>query len=127
MTTEENKAVVRRYVHEVFNAGELAVIDEIVDENIAHREAGRHIDGREAFKQGLSAYLATFGIRRLTIDDLVAEADRVAWRWTVRATHTALLMGIGPTGREVTFSGIIIIRLARGKIVECWGHWDALG
>jgi hypothetical protein len=61
----------------VFNAGDLAVIDEIVDENIAYRESGRHIDGREAFEQGLSAYLATFGSRRLTLDDLVAEADRV--------------------------------------------------
>jgi hypothetical protein len=61
MDTEENKGVVRQYVDEVFNAGDFGVVGEIVDESIAYREAGRHIDGRDAFKRGLSAYLATFG------------------------------------------------------------------
>jgi len=127
MDTEVNKGVVRRYVDEVFNAGNLAIVEEIVDENIAYRETGRRIDGRDAFKQGLSAYLATFGDPLLTIDDLAAEADRVAFRWTMRGTHVGPLMGVDPTGKEVTFSGIIFLRLASGKIVEWWGHWDALG
>ena len=60
MNVEENKAVVRRYVDELFNAGDLAIVDDIVDENVAYREAGRHIDGRGAFKEGLSSYLASF-------------------------------------------------------------------
>jgi predicted ester cyclase len=96
MDTEENKGVVRQYVDEVFNAGDFGVVEEIVDESTAYREAGRHIDGRDAFKRGLSAYLATFWTVRLTIDDLVPEAHRVAFRWTVCATHTGPLMGIAP-------------------------------
>ena len=127
MDTELNKGVVRRYVDEVFNAGDLAVVDEIVDENIAYREAGRDIDGRHAFKRGLSAYLAAFRNPLLSIDDLAAEADRVAFRWTLRGTHVGPLLGFDPTGKEVTFSGIIFLRLASGRIVEWWGHSDALG
>src|SRR3989442_15534601 len=86
----------------------------------------RQIDGRDAFKQGLSAYLATFGNPRLTIDDLVADADRAAFRWTLRGTPTGPVMGVAPTGKEVTLSGITFLRLERGKFVEWWGHWDVV-
>ena len=111
MSLEENKAVVRRYVDELFNAGDFA----IVDENIAYREAGRHIDGRDAFKEGLSGYLASFTNPRLTIDDLVAEADRVAFRWTMRGNSAGPLVGVDATGKAAGFSGIVFVRLTGGE------------
>jgi steroid delta-isomerase-like uncharacterized protein len=123
---DENKSVVRRYVDDLFNAGDLSVVDDIVDENIAYREAGRSIDGREAFKEGLSGYLGSFRNPHLTIDDLV-ESDRVAFQWTMRGTSAGPLMGVDATGKAVGFSGIVFVRLVGGKIVEWWGNWDALG
>jgi predicted ester cyclase len=126
VSVERNKAAVRRYVDDVFNAGNLAVLDKVIDLNIAYREPTRQIDGREAFKQGLSGYLATFGNPRLTIDDLVADADRASFRWTLRGTPTASMMGVAPTGKEVTFSGITFLRLEGGRFVEWWGQWDVM-
>jgi steroid delta-isomerase-like uncharacterized protein len=123
VSAERNRAAVQRYV-EMFNSGDLADLDEVIDMNIAYREPTRQIDGRDAFKQGLAAYLTTFGQPRLTLDDLVADADRAALRWTLRGTPTAPLMGVAPTGKEVTFSGITFLRLEDGRFVEWWGQWD---
>ena len=72
-------------------------------------------------------YQAAFEDGMVTIDDMIAEGDLVVTRWTGRGTHTGELMGIAPTGKEVTVSGITIARLANGKIAEEWELMDALG
>ena len=64
---------------------------------------------------------------RLTFNDQVAEADRVASRWTIRGTHKGDLMGIAPTNKQVTVTGIVVRRIAGGKIAEAWENFDQLG
>jgi steroid delta-isomerase-like uncharacterized protein len=62
-----------------------------------------------------------------TVEDLIAEGDKVVGRWTFRGTHRGDFMGIPPTGKKVSIMGIAIYRIARGKIAEAWVAWDAMG
>ena len=82
---------------------------------------------REGLTQFNLAIRAAFPDLTVTIDDLIAEGDKVVWRWSARGTQRGELMGIPPTGREVTLTGISIDRLAGGQIVERWGEIDNLG
>lgn len=72
-------------------------------------------------------YLTAFPDTHFTIDDMIAEGDRVAIRWTVRATHRGEFEGIAPTGKPVTVTGTMVARIANGKLVEGWQNFDALG
>jgi steroid delta-isomerase-like uncharacterized protein len=114
--TEANKAIVRRSVEEFWNTGNMAAIDEFYA-----------TDDLEQFKQAAMANFTGFPDLHLTIDDLIAEGDKVAKRWTVRGTHTGEFMGIPPTGKQITVTGTDIYRIASGKFVEAWGNLDALG
>jgi steroid delta-isomerase-like uncharacterized protein len=70
---------------------------------------------------------AAFPDTRMTIEDEIAEGDKVVIRWTIRGTHKGEYMGIAPTGKEVTVTGISVYRIERGKIVEDWSNNDMLG
>ena len=83
--------------------------------------------GPEGIKEFITGYLAGFPDGRITIDGQLAEGDMVATRWTGRGTHQGELMGIPPTGKQVTVSGITISRVKNGKVVEEWSNWDTLG
>ena len=72
-------------------------------------------------------YRAAFPDLQFTIDDVIAQDDKVVIRWSSRGTHRGELMGLAPTGKEATSSGISIDKIADGKIVESWNHWDTLG
>jgi predicted ester cyclase len=115
MSLEENKAVARRFVEEVWNQGNLAVLDEIV--------AAR---GRAHIEEGLAILRTAFPDLHNTIDELLAEDDRVMTRETVRGTHLGSYEGIPPTGRRVEYARIAIRRVVNGKIVERWGLNDEL-
>jgi predicted ester cyclase len=78
-------------------------------------------------KEFVSSYRAAYSDARITIDDQIAERDMVATRWTGRGTHDGDLMGIAPTGKQVTVSGLTLSRLSNGKVVEEWTNWDTLG
>jgi steroid delta-isomerase-like uncharacterized protein len=82
--------------------------------------------GREMMLQGISAFNAAFSDRRFTIDDLIAEGDRVATRTTMRATHSGDYQGHPATGRRIEMSGISIERIEDGKIVERWLKYDLM-
>ncbi len=127
MSTEENKALTRRLLEEPWK--NLDVVDELVDSNyVAYDPAvPAPIRGPEGAKQNFSTYLTAFEGAHITVDDQIAEGDKVVSRWTGRGTHQAELMGIAPTGKPVTVSGITISRLANGKVVEEWINWDTLG
>ncbi len=129
MRGEELKAIARREVDEIFTAGDLAVVDELYAADYIGHDPTRPepIRGPAGVKEQVSGYRTAFPDLQLTADEIVAEGDLVVTRWTGRGTHTGELMGIAPTGKEVTVSGITIARLANGKIAEEWELMDALG
>ena len=128
MSTEDNKALVRRIIEEVWNQGNLAVVDELSDENVVnHNPPGPPLQGPEAFKQFVLMYRSAFPDTHFTIEDEIAEGEKVVTRWTARGTHKGELMGIPPTGKQVTVTGISIDRFAGGKSIESWTNFDTLG
>jgi predicted ester cyclase len=125
MTIEHNKSVVRRFFEAVYNQSDLALADELFDVNFG----GPHqaVRGPEAARRGVAAMRAAFPDIRFTIEELLAEDDQVVVRVTFRGTHQGPFMGIAPTGRHVTATGVELARLAGGKIVaEGWHHYDLL-
>jgi steroid delta-isomerase-like uncharacterized protein len=113
MTTQSNKAVVERFV-EPWNTGDFAAFDETVGEKyLLHPDSS--IDD---LKNIITEYREAFPDLTITIEESIAAGDKVAYRWTMRGTHQREMEGIRPTGRAVEFSGITIVRLEEGKIVE---------
>lgn len=128
MTTEENKAVVRQFTDEVWNTGNLAIIDELFATTwVGHDLPPGLAPGREGLKQMVGAFRAAFSDIRATVDDQIADGDKVTWRWTFQGTHSGAFMGIPPTGKTITLTGISIDRLAGGTFVERWDSADTLG
>ena len=126
--SEENKAVVRRFHDEVLNKGNLALIDELCSHDLVDHTAPPGLPpGVEGAKRTLGIYLAAFPDLHVTMEDMIAEGDRVVVRWTASGTHKGDLMGIAPTGRRVTVTGIAIDRIAGGKTVEHWEVFDQMG
>ncbi len=129
MSTEENKVLVLRWRNEVWSANKhnLDLIDELYAPDCVVYESGTAHRGREAFKQGLSAYFAAFDIDSKT-EFLLAEGDLVASHDVMRFKHIAPFQGIPPTGKEATIMTNDIYRIVDGKIVEQWveGNMPAL-
>ena len=128
MSTEENKAVVRRYV-EALNKQDLAVALECCAPDYVWHGARRYGVSPDlaGVKQLLTAAMTAFPDAQHVVEDLIAEGDKVVARFTARATHQGEFMGIPPTGKEVTVRGIAICRFVGGKEVEHWGVGDMLG
>jgi len=128
MSAEENKAVVRRFFEELLSTDNLAVADEILSPGFRFYFAGspEPMD-LESYKEFLMARRAAFPDRRFVVEDIIAEGDKVSARFTMRGTHKGELRGIAPTGREVTMTGIDMIRLSEGKMVEDRVEVDQLG
>ena len=126
-TTEENKALARRAFEEVWNQGNLDVVDEIFSIDFVEHRSGPDIHGPEGVKQLATMYSIAFPDLKYTIEDQIAEGDKVVCRWTATGTHKGELMGIPPTGAQVTSTGIDIFRITDGQIVELWVNVDELG
>lgn len=129
MSTEQNKAVVRQVVEEIFNRGNISRADELLSPDFVEREElppGIPRD-REGVKQLTIMMRSAFPDFKATIDDIVAEGDKVVVRQTWSGTHKGEFMGIPPTGKSVSFGVIDIIRIAGGKFVEHWGVMDSMG
>ena len=128
MSADENKALVRRFFDEMLNPGNAEVGDELFAvDAVDHAAFPGQVSGREGFKQAVRMVHAAFPDIRYTFDDMVAEGDRVATRWTLRGTQTGDFLGMPPTGKPVAVTGINVLRFAGGQIVECWETWDRLG
>ena len=129
MSIEENKAIVSRATEEIFNKDNLAVVDELYATNFVSH--GSDIPGvtpdREGYKQFVTMSRTALPDFHTTIEDMIAEGDKVVQRFTARGTHKGEFMGIPPTGKQVTITGIAIDRIAGGKIVENWVNMDMLG
>jgi steroid delta-isomerase-like uncharacterized protein len=128
MTTETNKALVRRWVEEVINSGHLDVLDETHGaEHVNHFLPAGAPQGIEGEKLLTRQFLSAFPGARFEIDDLVAEGDKVAMRYTYRGTHTGVFNGMPATGKSFAAGGQNLLRIANGKIVENWVQFDTMG
>ena len=127
MSKAKNEAIVRRFLEEAYNQGNLAVGDELLAEDCVFYTPAP-IQGIAGWKQFATAFLTAFPEDlRVTIDELFVAGDKVAVRWTAQGTHKGPLRGIPPTGNQVTWVGIAFYGLSNGKITEVWGLNDALG
>jgi serine phosphatase RsbU (regulator of sigma subunit) len=129
VSAEENKAIFRRYVEEVSNQGNLEVAEEIFDRYLAHQPDGSVIErGPEDVKRFQAELRSAFHGLHATIEDQLAEDDRVVTRWRMRGIHHGEFRGIAPTGEEVEINGIGIFRFSpEGKVVESWDSYDQFG
>lgn len=130
MSTEANKAISRRILLEVFGQGKMAVADELIAPNSVSSGPGTPPglpSGPEGTKQFISVYRKAFPDVQFTIDEQIAEGDKVVTRWTAHGTHKGELAGIPPTGKSATVTGIEVSRIVNGKIVESWGIFDQFG
>jgi steroid delta-isomerase-like uncharacterized protein len=127
MSTERNKDAVRRF-RDAFNAGDLdGAVAGFAPNAVVHLSGASDPLTLEGFKQFGLIFLSAFPGGTSTVEDMIAEGDRVVSRLTYRGTHSGDLMGIPPTGRSVTVAETIIDRLADGKIVESWRLFDQMG
>jgi steroid delta-isomerase-like uncharacterized protein len=126
-TSEHNKAAVAG-VFETLEHGNLDAIDAHVSPDFVLHDPSNPDDvrGVEGVKEMIDLYRTGFGLR-VTIEDQFSDGDYVITRYTSRGRHDAEFMGLPPTGREVSITGICISRCQDGKIVEEWEVWDALG
>ena len=128
--SEENKALARRS-WEIGTEGNLDTLEDALAEVYANdfilHEAGEDIVGIEGLTQFVSMMRSAFPDLRITLEDDMAEGDKVVTRWIAQGTHQGELMGVAPTGNQVTATGITNHRIEDTKIVEEWSNWDALG
>jgi len=129
MSTEQNKALFRRLMEEVFDRGNISLIDELfAPDFVEHEELPPGIPaGSEGVKQLSTMFRSAFPDFKATIDDMIAEGDKVVVRGTWSGTHKGEFMGIAPTGKRVSFGVIDMVRIAGGKFVEHWGQMDNMG
>jgi steroid delta-isomerase-like uncharacterized protein len=126
MSIEENKNVVRRY-QEIYNSNDLDRLTDVLSEDLSTPNIMPGIPkGLEGAKAAHRIMIAGFPDYQTTIEDMVAEGNKVAVRIRMTGTHTGTFMGIPPTGKQITFTGIYIVRIANGKIVEHWGEEDGV-
>ena len=127
MSTKENKAIAHRFA-QVWAAGGLHVVDELAapDIVVSYPIPPEPIRGAEAFKAFLTEFVAGLPDVAVTVDDMIAEGDKVACRWTMRGTHTGPLFGFPATGRPVQISGFTFYRIASGKVVEETGAGNSM-
>lgn len=126
MASDEHKALIRRFVEEVWNDGRLGALAEFMAVDFRDHTPGHPepVEGADGVRQLVGMYREAFPDLLFTIHDMIAERDRVAWRWTARGTHTRDLPDLPATGRQATTTGIEIYRIAGMRIAERWGVYD---
>ncbi len=127
MSTEENKALMRRAYDEIYNQKKLAVLDELCVPGFVVHYPSRTLQDLEAYKHFVSLLFSAFPDGQYRIEDLIAEGDSVVVRHTFSGTHLGDFMGIPPTGKQITTTAIVISRIVNGKALETWINGDDLG
>ncbi len=129
MSIETNRNIVRRWVEEGWNGRNLDLIDELYDRSVVQHDPNSPIavTNTAEMRMYIGGFQNAFSDLHFTTEDLLAEGDKVLWRFTSHGTHTGALMGIPPTGNKLTVVGMALFRLANNKIVEVWVNIDALG
>jgi steroid delta-isomerase-like uncharacterized protein len=128
MSTEENKALLRRYTEEVWNNRNTSLVEEFVAQDFVDHHLSPELGGGPAaIKAEMNQITGAFPDFHVTIEDLIAEGDKVVARATNRGTHQGEFQGIPATGKRVCVSAIAIARIADGKLAEWWENADVLG
>ena len=121
------KEIARRLTEDPWRGKLDETLELVGDDYIGHIPGSPEpIRGKDGFRGFIDTYLTGFPDGAITIDELIADGDRVATRWTGRGTHTGELMGIPATGRQVTVGGMTLMRIVDGKSREDWITWDTL-
>ena len=132
MSIEPNKAVARRFNDEIANepdeAARVAAVDALfASDFVAYRSGHVAFTGRDRMREFARSAPRIYGRMHVALDDLIAEGDKVAARWTLTGMHEGELLGIPPTGKPLTITGINIYQIADGQIVALWAEEDFLG
>ena len=129
MSLEENKAIVRRFFEEVPNKGNLSAIDEFFTEDVVdhYPSSPEQAPGSNGVKQALTMLREAFPDMKITVEDMIAEADKVAIRVTTNGTHQGPIRGIPATGKQIITTSFVIFRIEDTKIAERWALGDRLG
>jgi steroid delta-isomerase-like uncharacterized protein len=129
MATEQDKALIRRFIEEIFNQGNLSLADEILAPNfVEHEQLPPGIpNDREGVKVLAGMLRSAFPDFKATIEDILADGDKVVIRMTWTGTHKDEFMGLPATGKRMSIGVIDIIRVVNGKGIEHWGQMDAMG
>ncbi|SRR6266540_2072996 len=128
MSAEQNKSIVRRWVEEGWNKRNIALIDQLYAPNFYQHETGPEtVNSSEALKQFVAGYLSAFPDLQFTIEDLVAEGDKVVWRFKASGHQNGSFMGLPASGKAVGVTGIVIFRLENSRMAEAWLNLDVLG
>ena len=128
--SEENKALAHRFHMDIFQQGNLVVVDHLISPNFVWHAQGtppEWTQGPQGVRRAAAVVRAAYPDLDFTHEDTLAEGDRVMIRWTMRGTHNGPFMGTPPTGKSVTVTGIDVFRIAGGQIVELWQNFDQLG
>ena len=128
MSTEDNKAVVRRMIEEIMNNHNVDSLgDFMAADLIEHNPPPKGKPGLEGMKDGMRMFFGAFPDLKIQIDDMIAEGDKVVMRATTTGTHQGDFMGIAATGKNISYGAIHVVRISDGKIVEHWGLEDQMG
>ena len=123
----DNAQIARDVFEELFSEGKVALVDQRFDKGYrGHDPLTGELD-REGLKQSVQMYRAAFPDLTVNVDDLVAASDKVLVRWTTQGTHRGPFLGKSGTGKKIQVQGITVFNFRRGKVIEAWTHWDALG
>jgi len=127
-TAEENKAIFRRYAEEVGNQHNFEIVDEIFERYIAHQPDGSTlVRGPEDVKRFQEEYHSAFPNFHISIEDQIAEGDKVVSRYTIRGIHQRAFRDMAPTGKQIEIKGVSIFRFSpEGKVIETWDSYDQL-
>ena len=127
MTPESNKAAKLKYI-EAFNAENLDMIDDLFAPGyVLHASGLPDVEGPGALKEMVSSSLSALSEAAITVEDMVAEGDKVATRWSLTAIHSGDFMGVPATNRRITMTGILIDQFEGGRVVEAWENLDMYG
>lgn len=127
MSTAENKVFAYRILEEIFSQGNLSNMDELFSPDIVIHDPDKELHGLEQVKQGIMRLRMAFPDLHYTAEDMIAEEDKVVIRFTGQGTHRGEFRGVPPTDKNMTYTGIMILRFVRKKVVDYWAVSDALG
>ena len=126
-TLEANKAIVRRFIDEIFLGGNFESVDALLTEDFTPHSWGSMQPGRDGLKEAIQRVQQGISDERMTIEDMIAEGDRVAVRLTSSATHTGDFMGMPASGKRYEIGEIHIFRIRDGRVSEHWHQADFMG
>ena len=128
MSVDGNKALIRRFYEVVWNQRQYAAAREFfAEDSVRHELSGPVRGGADGIARNAEAWCAAFPDTRYTVEDVIAEGDRVVARWSMTAIHRGEWRGVPPTGNQIRFRGVNIYRIEGGKVAEIWNFRDDLG